>query len=128
VRSYPVDAYQTRLPTSVASVSLILLQLVESYPLSKPLPSSLPPILHFSSKAPLTKYDMCEIISRSLYAAGKDGSMKHILEDKEEPKNAVAQRPKDTTLDVGCLEEWGLEWADEEGGFEAWWKEWVQKL
>lgn len=113
-----VDAYQSRLPTSVDQVSLLLLQLVRKYPISASTP--LPPIVHFSSKRPLTKYDMCAIMGAT---TGRDIS--HIIEDKEEPKGDVV-RPKDTTLDMIHLQEsWGLEWSDEEGGFEGWWKRYL---
>ncbi|CED83486.1 C-3 sterol dehydrogenase/3-beta-hydroxysteroid dehydrogenase and related dehydrogenases [Phaffia rhodozyma] len=113
-KTYKMDTYQTRYPTNVHDVAVCLLRIARRFPRSLT-SSELPPsILHFSSKRPFTKYSMCTVMAQALGV-----EVSHIIPDGTEPAAGVI-RPKDTQLDLTCLEENGIEWTEEQS-FETWW-------
>ena len=128
-----MDTYQTRYPTNTSDVARTLLKICRRFPPSPTPPTPSPPglILHFSSRRPLTKMDMCRVMARSLELPpngdtedGKIG-VGHLVEDGRTPEVGVV-RPKDTKLGLESLEENGIEWAEEKT-FEDWWAGYLGK-
>lgn len=88
--------------------------------------TKLPPILHFSSSEPYTKYEMCLLLANLHQPAL---SHKHIIPDAAEPviPPGGVGRPKDcrlsTTLIERSVNEGGLGMIVETQGFEDWWRQ-----
>jgi S-adenosylmethionine synthetase len=92
----------------------------------------LPPIMHYSSQTPYTKYEICQFFSSILSLP-----ITHITPDTTDPNVAAEQakkegksftiRPGNTNLSVDELKELvGEEVVKEKKGFEVWWKEWAE--
>jgi S-adenosylmethionine synthetase len=84
----------------------------------------IPPILHFSTAEPFTKYEMCLIFAKILGLPHT-----HIVPDAEPPSGAsAASRPKNCQLYTKETEDL----VEKEGGmetclFEEWWTEYLKK-
>lgn len=97
-----MDHYQTRFPTNVVDVAAFLRRLTGSSidtdiyfsdidvggMTELPAGTSIPPVLHYSSPEPFTKYEICLIFAKILGVPHA-----HIIADAEEPK-AGTVRPK----------------------------------
>lgn len=82
----------------------------------------LPAIIHFSAQNPYTKYEMTRLIAHYL-----DLPIGHVIPDTTDPATLPDQavlRPGNTQLSVDALEDMGIR-AEEEKGFEQWWREWA---
>lgn len=104
-----VDTYQTRYPTNTSDVARTLLKICRRFPPSTATynvsSSSEGLILHYSSRRPFTKMEMCRVMARSLDlppslsvlegAKEEDGKigLSHLVEDGREPEVGVV-RPK----------------------------------
>ncbi|KAF9061546.1 NAD-P-binding protein [Rhodocollybia butyracea] len=111
-KQYKMDHYATRFPTNVVDIAGFLVRLAAH-------PSPLPPILHYSSPEPFTKYEICLVFAKILALPHA-----HIVPDAEAPKgDAGTTRPRDCQLYTKETEDLGVEMGV--GGFEEWWEEWL---
>jgi S-adenosylmethionine synthetase len=115
-KTYKMDHYATRYPTNVVDIANFLVRLTE---LKKPLP----PILHYSSEEPFTKYEICLVFAKIL---GLPHS--HIIPDDQPPTGAGATtRPRDCHLYTRETEDLGVEHGLGLSLFEEWWSEHLKK-
>jgi len=112
-KRYSMDHYATRYPTNVVDIASFLLRLTAI--------KSLPPVIHYSSAEPFTKYEICLVFSKILGLEHK-----HIIYDADPPKDA-ATRPKDTKLDTSETERLLPDGSLGCAGFEEWWTEYLCK-
>lgn len=107
-----MDHVQTRFPTNTQDIASFLHRLI----LRPTSTNKLPPIIHYTAKEPLTKYEMCLILAKVL-----DVPHDHIVPDTEEPKgDAAVTRPKNCMLSTKVIEEeLGMDVGA--GLFEQWW-------
>ncbi|KAF4618725.1 hypothetical protein D9613_010169 [Agrocybe pediades] len=115
-KTYKMDHYATRYPTNVVDIANFLVHLTE---LKKPIP----PILHYSSDEPFTKYEICLTFAKILGLPHK-----HIIPDSEPPTGAaVTSRPRDCHLYTKETEDLGLEGGLGLSLFEEWWSQYLKK-
>ncbi|KAJ7485258.1 hypothetical protein FB451DRAFT_1228914 [Mycena latifolia] len=115
-KTYKMDHYATRYPTSVVDIANFLVKLSA---LKKPIP----PILHYSAAEPFTKYEMCLIFAKILGLPHG-----HIIPDAEPPTGEGATtRPRDCKLYTQESEDLGLEDGLGLSLFEEWWTEYLKK-
>ncbi|PPR01232.1 hypothetical protein CVT24_005996 [Panaeolus cyanescens] len=111
-KTYKMDHYATRYPTNVVDIAKFLVRLTG---LKKPLP----PILHYSSDEPFTKYEICLTFAKILGLPHA-----HIIPDAEPPTGAGATtRPRDCHLYTKETEDLGVEGGLDTSLFEEWWTE-----
>ncbi|KLO19305.1 NAD(P)-binding protein [Schizopora paradoxa] len=92
-KQYKMDHYATRYPTNVLDIAAFLVKLAGR-------DVSVPPIVHFSSAEPYTKYEMCLVFAKVLGVP-----FAHIIPDAEAPKGeAAVSRPRDCRLDTSATE------------------------
>ncbi|KAF9482331.1 NAD(P)-binding protein [Pholiota conissans] len=114
-KTYKMDHYATRYPTNVIDIANFLVRLTR-------LKEPIPPILHYSSDEPYTKYEICLTFAKILGLPHK-----HIIPDSEPPTGAGATtRPRDCQLYTKETEallggDLGLSL------FEEWWTEALKK-
>ncbi|KAF9051353.1 hypothetical protein BJ165DRAFT_1448141 [Panaeolus papilionaceus] len=111
-KTYKMDHYATRYPTNVVDIAKFLVRLTK-------VKKALPPILHYSSDEPFTKYEICLTFAKIL---GLPHS--HIIPDAEPPTGAGATtRPRDCRLYTKETEDLGVEGGLDTSLFEEWWTE-----
>lgn len=115
-KTYKMDHYATRYPTNTLDIAAFFHRLAAKFPAeSCSLP--LPPILHYSSPEPFTKYEICLIFAKIL-GVGHE----HIVPDSEAPKGeAAVSRPKDCHLSTSVIEN-TLKMDVGARGFEEYWR------
>ncbi|KAI5449248.1 hypothetical protein NCC49_005164 [Naganishia albida] len=114
-KTYKMDHFAVRFPTCVEDVARVMYDLTHH---SQPLPA----IIHFSAQNPYTKYEMTRLIAHYLGLP-----IGHVIPDTTDPATLPDQavlRPGNTQLSVDALEDMGIR-AEEEKGFEQWWREWA---
>ena len=117
-----MDHFAVRFPTNVEDVARVCYDLTH---LGKPLP----PIVHYSSQKPYTKYEMTQIIAKAMGA-----DISHVIPDTTDPSTlpppadgkAPTPRPGNTQLSVKETEELGIN-VKEGKSFEEWWTEWAKR-
>ncbi|CAO1618240.1 unnamed protein product [Parajaminaea phylloscopi] len=118
-RMIKMDAYAVRYPTNVLDVARVLadtasLAVTESKPL--------PPILHFQATEAMTKYDMCNVMSRLQNRHAPplaETSVSHLNPEYEIDPMAATARPRHCKLDMSALKEYGVDLGHV--SFEDWW-------
>ncbi|EIM81101.1 NAD-P-binding protein [Stereum hirsutum FP-91666 SS1] len=116
-KTYKMDHYQTRYPTNVIDIANFLVRMS-----ALPKRKTLPPIIHYSSPEPFTKYEICLIFAGILGVPHK-----HIIPQADEPAPGSTPRPRDTQLYVRETEDLGIEGGLGTTGFEEWWIEYLGK-
>ncbi|KAF8903297.1 hypothetical protein CPB84DRAFT_1845842 [Gymnopilus junonius] len=115
-KTYKMDHYAIRYPTNVVDVADFLVRLTG-------LKKTIPPILHYSSDEPFTKYEICLTFAKIL---GLPHS--HIIPDAEPPTGAaVTTRPRDCRLYTKETEALGVEGGLGLSLFEEWWTDRLKK-
>ncbi|KAF9027956.1 NAD(P)-binding protein [Hymenopellis radicata] len=112
-KTYNMDHFATRYPTNVIDIANFLVRLTDYK-------NPIPPILHYSSDEPYTKYEMCLVFARLLRLPHA-----HIIPDDTEPVGATT-RPKNTQLYTRETEDLSVEGGLGLTGFEEWWEEHVK--
>jgi len=115
-KQYRMDHYQTRFPTNVLDIASFLVRLAQ-----RPRDAPLPPVIHYSSEEPFTKYEMCLIFARILGLPHA-----HIIPDAGPPPPGSTVRPQNTQLSLQETEGLGVEGGLMTGGFEEWWVEYLR--
>ncbi|KAF8637839.1 hypothetical protein AX17_002468 [Amanita inopinata Kibby_2008] len=113
-KSYKMDHYAIRYPTNVVDIANFLVRLSA---LKKPIP----PILHYSTAEPYTKYEICLVFAKLLGLPHI-----HIIPEADPPTGAGATaRPKDCQLYTRETEDLGVEDGLGLSLFEEWWAEYL---
>jgi sorting nexin-1/2 len=100
-----MDANAVRYPTCVSDVAKALSLLCAKYPAGS---EDIPPLLHFSAREAMTKYDMCLVMARSLRATGEEAETDHLEPEYEVDPNAATTRPRHCKLDLSVIEGLGI--------------------
>ncbi|KDR80310.1 hypothetical protein GALMADRAFT_242662 [Galerina marginata CBS 339.88] len=115
-KTYKMDHYATRFPTNVLDIADFLVRLAG-------LKNPIPPILHYSSDEPFTKYEICLTFAKILGLPHK-----HIIPDADPPTGeAVTTRPRDCHLYTKETEDLGVEGGLGLSLFEEWWTDKLKK-
>ncbi|KAH9478448.1 Methionine adenosyltransferase 2 subunit beta [Psilocybe cubensis] len=115
-KTYKMDHYATRYPTNVLDIADFLVRLTG---LKKPIP----PILHYSSDEPFTKYEICLTFAKILGLPHK-----HIIPDAEPPSGEGATtRPRDCHLYTKETEDLAVDGGLGLSLFEEWWTSYLKK-
>jgi S-adenosylmethionine synthetase len=139
-KTYKMDHYATRWPTSVLDIGDFLLRLSSMLSsiifldvlfliiiifteLAIETKRPIPPILHYSAEEPFTKYEMCLVFAKLLGLPHT-----HIIPDAAEPAPGSTPRPRDCKLYTHETEELmqdrgGLGWTP----FEEYWSKYLIK-
>ncbi|PWN48590.1 NAD(P)-binding protein [Violaceomyces palustris] len=117
------DAYCVRYPTNVSDVSKALLELCTAFTPDSP---NMPPITHFSAKEAMTKYDMCNVLSRVSNGVGFDTSTSHLDPEFEADPLATTTRPRHCKLDTAVIEDLGI--SVQCVSFEDWWRAYLEEV
>jgi len=111
-KTYTMDHYATRYPTNVEDIAKFLARLIR-------LKKDIPPIVHYSSEEPYTKYEICLVFAKILGLPHR-----HIIPDEDPPTGAGATtRPRDCHLYTKETEDLGVEGGLGLSLFEEWWRE-----
>jgi len=115
-KKYTMDHYQTRFPTNVLDIASFLVRLAK-----RPKSAPLPPIIHYSTEEPFTKYEICLVFARILGLPHA-----HIIPDAGPPPPGSTPRPHNTQLYLRETEDLGVEGGLGTGGFEEWWTDYLR--
>ncbi|KAF8155823.1 hypothetical protein B0H34DRAFT_510933 [Crassisporium funariophilum] len=111
-KTYTMDHYATRYPTNVVDIAGFLVRLTG-------LKKAIPPIIHYSSDEPFTKYEICLTFAKILSIPHR-----HIMPDAEPPTgDGATTRPRDCKLYTRETEDLGVEGGLGLSLFEEWWAE-----
>ncbi|KAF8887601.1 NAD dependent epimerase/dehydratase [Infundibulicybe gibba] len=114
-KQYKMDHYATRYPTNVVDIASFLARLAAANNVT------LPPIMHYSSSEPYTKYEICLVLARILGLPHD-----HIIPEADPPTGVGAMtRPRDCQLYTRETEELGVEGGLGLSLFEEWWTEYL---
>lgn len=114
-KKYNMDHYATRYPTNTIDIANFLVGLTA-------LKTPIPPILHYSSDEPFTKYEICLTFAKILGCPHD-----HIIPNAEAPSGADATtRPRDCHLYTRETEDLGVEGGLGLSLFEEWWTEYLK--
>lgn len=116
-----MDANAVRYPTNTSDVAKALSQLCNVFLVQQ----SLPPTLHFSAMEAMTKYDMCNVLARSLRALGETAEAEHLVPEYEIDPSAATTRPRHCKLDVSLIKELGVD--VDCVSFEHWWHDYLHE-
>lgn len=120
-----MDAYAVRYPTNVQDVARVLGEIATCACTQQ---KQLPPILHFQATEAMTKYDMCNVMSRlqNRYAPPlSETSVSHLDPEFEIDPMAATARPRHCKLDTSVLRELGVDVGHVT--FEEWWNGEMQR-
>ena len=117
------DAYAVRYPTNVADVAKAILKLAQVHCDTS---SPVPPIIHFSAKEAMTKYDMCMVLSRIANSVGFETHTDLLDPEYEVDPMAATARPRHCKLDTSVLEQYGV--PVEYTAFEDWWRPYLAEV
>lgn len=118
-----IDAVAVRYPTCVTDVARVLMDLVSLFDARRTEGGSpgMPPILHFTAQEPMTKYDMCLVMSRAWNRATQEGALStdHLDPQFEDDPAAVTHRPRNCKLDTSATTALGID--VQCNAFAEWW-------
>ncbi|CAO1616619.1 unnamed protein product [Sympodiomycopsis kandeliae] len=118
-RVIKMDAYAVRYPTNVQDVAKVLGQIAHQAVAEG---KDLPPITHFQATEAMTKYDMCNVMSRlqNRFAPPlPEASVSHLDPEFEIDPMAATARPRHCKLDTSVLRDFGVDVSH--STFEEWW-------
>lgn len=124
-RLIKMDAYAVRYPTNAQDVAKVISQLARlAVAESKPLP----PILQYQATEAMTKYDMCNVLSRLQNRHAPplaESSISHLDPEYEVDPAAATSRPRHCKMDISVLKDYGVDVSFT--SFEDWWAEEMQR-